>query len=81
MLLVNAELAPKLHFCELVIGDLDMVVMYRVSEKSIWRLSSRRKRKSLTCFDEGLNMFLVILRLPNIFYDGSKDHVFLVDFD
>jgi hypothetical protein len=37
-LLAKNHLAPKLHFCERVIGDLYMVVMDRVDGKSLWQL-------------------------------------------
>ena len=37
-LLTEAELTPRLHFCERVIGDLYMVVMDHVDGKSIWQL-------------------------------------------
>ena len=34
-LLADADLAPKLHFCERVIGNLYMVVMDRVDGTSV----------------------------------------------
>ena len=34
----EVDLAPRLHFCECVIGDLYMVIMDRVDGKSIWQL-------------------------------------------
>ncbi|KAF8172668.1 hypothetical protein BJ912DRAFT_993599 [Pholiota molesta] len=37
-LLAEAQLAPKLHFCGRVIGDLYMVVMEYVEGKSVWQL-------------------------------------------
>lgn len=37
-LLASAQLAPTLHFCERIIGGLYMVIMDRVSGKSVWQL-------------------------------------------
>ena len=37
-LLAGAQLAPKLHFCGRVVGDLYMIVMDRVGGKSVWQL-------------------------------------------
>jgi hypothetical protein len=37
-LLAQAKLAPRLHFCERIIGNLYMVVMDRADGKSVWQL-------------------------------------------
>jgi hypothetical protein len=37
-ILANAQLAPELHFCGRIIGNLYMVVMDRVDGKSLWQL-------------------------------------------
>ena len=42
-LLVDADLAPKLHFCERVIGDLYMVIMDRVDGTSVWQFQQDEK--------------------------------------
>ena len=42
-LLVDADLAPKLHFCERIIGDLYMVVMDRVDGTSVWQFQQDEK--------------------------------------
>ena len=89
-LLAEAELAPRLHFCERVIGDLYMVVMDRADGKSIWRLRedkipvcaivSKRVGDAVRFLHEN-NIVFGDLRDPNILYDASRDRVVLVDFD
>ena len=37
-LLAKSVFAPRLHFCERVVGDLYMVVMDRADGKSVWQL-------------------------------------------
>jgi hypothetical protein len=37
-LLAEAQLAPKLHFCGRVVGDLYVIVMDRVDGMSVWQL-------------------------------------------
>ena len=90
ILLANAKLAPKLHFCELVVGDLHMVVMDRVSGQSVWQLQQKKEKIPsivLTKVTEAVrllheqNIVFGDLQLPNILYDESKDHVVLVNFD
>jgi tRNA A-37 threonylcarbamoyl transferase component Bud32 len=89
-LLTKVGLAPGLHFCERVIGDLYMVVMDRVDGKSIWQLQgdkipvpaivSERVRDAVLLLHEN-NIVFGDLRDPNILYDVSNDRVVLVDFD
>lgn len=68
--------------------------MDRMSEKSIWQLQEEKEKIPsivLTKVTEAVHLFHenkfvfgdLRLRLPNILYDGSKDHVFLrlIDFD
>jgi hypothetical protein len=89
-LLAEAGLAPRLYFCERVIGDLYMVVMDRVDGKSIWQLKedkievpeivSKRVGDALRLLHES-NVVFGDLRDPNIIYDAFKGRVVLVDFD
>ena len=89
-LLAMTGLAPRLHFCERVIGDLYMVVMELVDGKSIWQLReenvplpaviSEEVSKAVGLLHEN-NIVFGDLRDPNILYDESKDRVVLVDFD
>ncbi|KAF8329867.1 hypothetical protein F5887DRAFT_1003612 [Amanita rubescens] len=89
-LLAMAGLAPRLHFCDRVIGDLYMVVMERVNGKSIWQLQeekiplpaiiSKEVDKAVHLLHEN-NIVFGDLRDPNILYDESVGRVFLVDFD
>ncbi|CAA7263657.1 unnamed protein product [Cyclocybe aegerita] len=89
-LLADAQLAPKLHFCERVIGDLFMVVMDRVDGKSVWQLRQDKEPVPATVWNKvteavqilhGNDIVFGDLRHPNILYIASKDHVVLVDFD
>src|SRR6266576_7058754 len=85
-----AELAPRLHFCDRVIGDLYMVVMERVDGKSIWQLQEERMPlpaiiseevgKAVRLLHEN-NIVFGDLRDPNILYNESEGRVVLVDFD
>ena len=89
-LLTKARLAPELHFCERVIGDLYMVVMDRVHGKSIWQLQvdkipipaivSERVEDAVRLLHAN-DIVFGDLREPNILYDASNDRVVLVDFD
>ena len=89
-LLTKAGLAPVLHFCERVIGDLYMVVMDRMDGKSIWQLQgdkipvpaivSERVGDAVLLLHEN-DIVFGDLRDPNILYDASNDRVVLVDFD
>jgi len=89
-LLAEVELAPRLHFCERVIGDLYMVVMDHVDGKSIWQLQKDKMPVPAIVFERvsdavGLlhekDIVFGDLRDPNILYDASKGQVVLVDFD
>ena len=42
-LLTNMDLAPKLHFCECVIGGLYMVVVEGVDGTSVWQFQQDKK--------------------------------------
>jgi serine/threonine protein kinase len=89
-LLAKAGLAPVLHFCERVIGDLYMVVMDRVDGKSIWQLQgdkipvppiiSKQVGDAVNLLHE-YDIVFGDLQDPNILYDASNDRVVLVDFD
>ncbi|KAF8335524.1 hypothetical protein F5887DRAFT_989005 [Amanita rubescens] len=89
-LLAMAGLAPGLHFCDRVIGDLYMVVMEHVNGKSIWQLQeekiplpaiiSKEVDKAVHLLHEN-NIVFGDLRDPNILYDESVGRVFLVDLD
>jgi serine/threonine protein kinase len=89
-LLAKAGLAPKLHFCERVVGDLYMIVMDRVGGKSIWQLQEDKSPVPeivSTKVEEALGLLheqdIVFgdLRGNNILYVESEKHVVLVDFD
>jgi len=92
-ILAEAQLAPRLHYCERVIGDLYMVVMDRVDGKSIWQLQEERKpvpEVVFKMFEDAVllherNIVFGDLRDPNILYVASKGSdkgcVNLVDFD
>lgn len=89
-LLAESEFAPRLHFCERVIGDLYMVVMDRVDGKSIWQLQEgkipvpaivfKSVKDAIDLLHEN-DIVLGDLRNPSILYDASKARVVLVDFD
>ena len=89
-LLAMAGLAPRLHSCDRVIGDLYMVVMERVDGKSVRQLReekmplpaiiSEQVSKAVGLLHEH-NIVFGDLRDPNILYDESKGRVVLVDFD
>lgn len=93
ILLAEAGLAPKLYFCERVIGGLYMVVMDRVTGNSIWKL---RREQEISC--EVLEIILDgvrraverlhqndwvfgDLRDTNVVYSEEAKRAFLVDFD
>jgi serine/threonine protein kinase len=91
-LLAEAQLAPKLHFCERVIGDLYMVVMEYVEGKSVWQL--RREKTPIpkvvaTKVEKAVNLLhehdIVFgdLRCNNVLVVGSgaDARAVLVDFD
>ncbi|KAF8157797.1 hypothetical protein B0H34DRAFT_706072 [Crassisporium funariophilum] len=81
-LLADADLAPKLHFCERVIGDLYMVVMDRFQEDNksvpatVWKDINEAVR---ILHAEGI--VFGDLRDPNILYLASEACAMLVDFD
>ena len=89
-LLADADLAPKLHFCERVIGDLYMVVMDRVDGTSVWQLKEDKKPVPavvLKNIDDAVQILhakgIVFgdLRDLNILYLALKARAMLVDFD
>jgi serine/threonine protein kinase len=89
-LLAESEFAPRLHFCERIIGDLYIVVMDRVDGKSIWQLQEDKIPVSEIDFQSVKDAIDLLhendivfgdLRDPNILYDASKARVVLVDFD
>lgn len=95
-LLASRSLAPKLYYCERVVGGLYMVVMEHVEAKSLSELRWSPKVQIpglpipsivLTKVEEALRILhsaeIVFgdLREPNILYAHSDSRVFLVDFD
>jgi hypothetical protein len=88
-ILAEAQLAPKLHFCERVVGGLYMVVMDRVDGKSIWQLReeetpvpavvSKVVERAVRLLHEK-NIVIGDLRDPNILYVASKGQVKVVSF-
>ncbi|KAJ3508829.1 hypothetical protein NLJ89_g5539 [Agrocybe chaxingu] len=89
-LLADAQLAPKLHFCGRVVGNLFMIVMDRVDGKSIWQLQQDDKPVPAIVSEKVAEAIGILhangivfgdLRDPNILHVASKDHVVLVDFD
>ncbi|KAF8153399.1 hypothetical protein B0H34DRAFT_723389 [Crassisporium funariophilum] len=89
-LLADADLAPKLHFCERVIGDLYMVVMDRVDGTSVWQLQEDNKPVPATVWKDINEAVRILhaegivfgdLRDPNILYLASEARAMLVDFD
>lgn len=89
-LLAEARLAPRLHFCGHVVGDLYMVVMDRVEGTSVWQLQQDRTpipvivhkkvREAVQLLHEQ-DIVFGDLRSNNILYVASEDHAVLVDFD
>ena len=89
-ILAGAGLAPKLHFCERVVGGLYMVVMDRVDGKSLWQLQIDKTpiptvvlehvRQAMSLLHKQ-NIVFGDLRDPNILYDASKGCTWIVDFD
>jgi len=95
-ILADAQLAPRLHFCERVVGNLYMIVMDRVDGKSIWQLQEDRipvpgvvskKVEDALNLLHASNIVFGDLRDPNVVYVASKSEgegegcVMLVDFD
>src|SRR5882757_5536789 len=94
-ILADAQLAPRLHFCERVVGNLYMIVMDRVDGKSIWQLWQEegtpvpgivsKKAEDALKLLHALDIIFADLRDPNILYVASKGEgegcVMLVDFD
>jgi serine/threonine protein kinase len=89
-LLADADLAPRLHCCERVVGDLYMVAMERVDGQSIWQLLEDKKPVPPFISQEVGNAVRLLhennivfgdLRDANILYDASEGRVVLVDFD
>ena len=89
-LLADEDLAPKLHFCERVIGGLYMVVMDRIDGTSVWQIQQDKKvvpAVVLAYIKDALDILHANdfvfgdLRDPNILYLPSKARVMLVDFD
>jgi hypothetical protein len=90
-ILAEAQLAPTLHFCERVIGNLYMVVMDRVDGKSIWQLQEEGAPVPTVVskkVEDALNLQDIVfadLRDPNFLYVASKGEgegsVIVVAFD
>ena len=89
-LLAEARLAPRLHFCGRVVGNIYMIVMDRVDGKSIWQL--HRDKTPIPAIvaaqvEEAVRLLLnkdIVfgdLRSNNILYVASERRVVLVDFD
>ena len=66
-LLADADLAPELHFCERVIGDLYMVVMDRVDGTSVWQLQQDKKSVPAVVLND-INNALRILHANGIVF-------------
>jgi hypothetical protein len=83
-LLVGHHLAPTLHFCERVIGDLYMVCGWEVQEEKPVPVVSKRVEEAVGLL-HGNNIVVGDLRDPNILYVASKGDdegcVVLVDLD
>jgi hypothetical protein len=88
-ILADAQLAPALHFCERVIGNLYMVVMDRVIGRTVWQLQQKmeivppivlQRVTDAVSLLHANNIVFGDLRDPNIVY-ADNDHVVLVDFD
>ncbi|TDL20575.1 hypothetical protein BD410DRAFT_821803 [Rickenella mellea] len=89
-LLAEAQLAPALHYCGRVVGDLFMIVMDRVDGTSIWQLKQDKtpipsvvptKVEEAVRILHDNNIVHGDLRDPNILYSASSNSVMLVDFD
>lgn len=89
-LLAKAQLAPTLHYCEQVMGDLFMIVMDRVDGTSIWQLQQDKSPISAVVPTKVVEAVGILhannivhgdLRDPNILYSESNESVMLVDFD
>jgi tRNA A-37 threonylcarbamoyl transferase component Bud32 len=93
-LLADAGFAPKLHFCECVVGNVYMVVMDRIEGKSIWQLRQEKidtpaivqeQVERAVAVLHGAGIVFGDLRDANIMYGQSggsaEGSVFLVDFD
>ncbi|PPR07054.1 hypothetical protein CVT26_005255 [Gymnopilus dilepis] len=91
-LLAEARLAPKLHFCGRVVGDLYMIVMERVAGTSAWQLEMDKRpipEVVATKVEEAVGLLhaqdIVFgdLRSNNVLYDvsGGEGRAVLVDFD
>ena len=89
-ILASAGFAPKLHFCERVVGGLYMVVMDHVDGKSLWQLQVEKKKiptvvskhicQAVHLLHEQ-NIVFGDLWDPNILFDTSKSCAVVVDFD
>lgn len=89
-LLAEARLAPRLHYCGRVVGDLYMVVMDRIDGRSIWQLQEDNlpipaivatKVEDAVCLLHNEDLVFGDLRSNNILYVASEHRVVLVDFD
>jgi hypothetical protein len=89
-LLAEAQLAPKLHFCGLVVGGLYMIVMDRVDGKSVWQLQQDNalipaivpaKVEEAVRLLHNKDIVFGDLRSNNILYVASEHRIALVDFD
>ncbi|KAF8340881.1 hypothetical protein F5887DRAFT_1225861 [Amanita rubescens] len=90
-LLSEAELAPRLYFCDRVIGDLYMVVMECVDGKSIWQLQEEGTSLPAIISKEGRQggaspsrtqyCFWRLCGTPTFFTTNPRIAVALVDFD
>lgn len=91
-ILAEAQLAPKLHFCGHVVGDLYMIVMERVDGTSVWQLQMDKtpipeivptKVEKAVRLLHQQDIVFGDLRSNNILCvaSGAEAHVVLVDFD
>lgn len=88
-ILANAGLAPKLYFCDKVVGDLHFVVMDRLVGTSVFQLVETKTPLSVVVLEKvrqavdllhAQNIVFGDLRSQNIFVLDTGD-VYLVDFD
>lgn len=89
-LLAEAQLAPRLYFCGLVVGGIHMIVMERVDGKSVWELHENKlpiPSIVLEKVEEAVrllhNNHIVFgdLRTNNMLFVPSERRLALVDFD
>ena len=93
-MLADAGFAPKLYFCEQIIGGLFTIVMERVKGTMVWELS-KRKLDIPPAVAQGVEKAISVLHNKDIVFGDLQDtnviyertdglaegKVYLVDFD